>query len=218
MSGVGHCRRWTSPAPSGAAMASVRITFAESELALISDRIGEAGHADRRQGSCPAVPCRPAGFLSGPGQTAGVRERALYGGKVAQPADTRRSRGCLSARSPMSGTRLRFGRVDERDSNPARVFRYVQASVWRHGRHRERRSGATCSPGPQPLLRVATTGNGPSPQAGVAELAMIVKWWMSVGLETITDQGWQNGRSRSETITALNGHNGHMWARAIGVG
>ena len=33
---------WT---PSGKAMANVRITFAESDLALSGDRLDEAGHA-----------------------------------------------------------------------------------------------------------------------------------------------------------------------------
>jgi hypothetical protein len=38
-------------------------------------------------------------------------------------------------------------------------------------------------------------------------------WCMGVELDLITDTGWQNGRSRSETRKGLNGHNGHMAGR-----
>ena len=67
-----------------------------------------------------------------------VRERALHGGKVTQPTDTRRARGCLSARSLAYVRHPAHTRKGGRKGfQPGLGSRYMQASAWCHGRHRE---------------------------------------------------------------------------------
>ncbi len=62
-----------------------------------------------------------------------VRERALHGGKVTQPTDTLRARGCLSARSPAHIRHPAHTRKGGRKGfNPAYVPDTYKASAWCH--------------------------------------------------------------------------------------
>ena len=61
---------------------------------------------------------------------------------------------------------------------------------------------------------LAAPDPAPLPGLRLTELTIISRWWMRVEplseAETIMVQGWQNGRSRSETGNTLIGHNGHL--------